>query len=122
MRVMVCGALAILALFMVAATAHASVSAERQTLYQSLLRQPNDLALNQRYANLCINENDYEAAIPALERLSILQPSNALLHLRLGQMFRALGSEVTAQKYFMETLNHPNASMEVKAKARGYLQ
>ncbi|MBN8543728.1 MAG: hypothetical protein J0M34_05630 [Alphaproteobacteria bacterium] len=122
MRLMVCGALAILALFMIASTAHASVSAERKNLYQSLLRQPNDLGLNQQYANLCISENDYEAAIPALERLAMLQPSNALIRLRLGQMFRALGSEVMAQKYFTETMNHPHASMEVRAKAKGYLQ
>ena len=109
-------------LALMATSAQASVSAQRKALYQSLLTQPNSLALNQQYANLCITESDYEAAIPALERLAILQPSNALLRLRLGQMFKALGSDVMARKYFLEAATHPRASVEVKSKAQGYLQ
>jgi Flp pilus assembly protein TadD len=120
MRVLACSLIVTLALL--TSSAHAAVSVQRQVLYQSLLRQPDSLTLNQQYANLCITENDFEAAIPALERLAILQPSNALLRLRLGEMFKALGSEVMAKKYFMEAANHPRASVEIRSKAQGYLQ
>jgi Flp pilus assembly protein TadD len=120
MRVLACGLM--VSILLLAQSAHAGVSAQRSALYQSLLRQPNSLVLNQQYANLCITENDFEAAIPPLERLAILQPSNVLLRLRLGEMFKALGSDVMARKYFLEALNHPRASAEITSKARGYLQ
>lgn len=112
----------LLCLTFVASDAHAAISAERRAAYQSLLQQPYNLQLNQQYANLCITEQDYEAAIPALERLVALQPSNALLRLRLGEMFRLLGSEAVARNYFHEALVHPYASAEIKSKAQGYLQ
>lgn len=111
-----------LSLTLLAANAHAAISTERQYLYKAIMAQPNNLTLNQQYANLCITENDFEAAIPALERLAILQPSNALLRLRLGEMFKALGSEMMAHKYFTEAATHPNANSDVKLKAQGYLQ
>lgn len=111
-----------LCLTLLATIAHASVSTQRQYLYTALMKQPNDLALNQKYANLCITEKDYEAAIPPLERLAILQPSNALLRLRLGEMFKLLGSDIMARKYFTEAAQHPNASSDIKFKAQGYLQ
>lgn len=120
MRVLACSVMVCLALM--ATSAQASVSSERKALYQSLLMQPNSVALNQQYANLCITEGDYEAAIPALERLVVLQPNNALLRLRMGQMFKALGSDVMAKKYFLEAAQHPRATTEVKTKAQGYLQ
>jgi|GEM_PF-7127624 len=109
-------------LTLLAGTAHAAISPERAQLYRSLLTQPTSLALNQQYANLCITENDYEAAIPPLERLVALQPNNALLRLRLGQMYQGLGTQPMAQKYFIEAYNHPYATSEIKSKAQGYMR
>ena len=115
-------ACSVMVITLLAGSANAAISTQRAQLYSALLAQPNSLALNQQYANLCITENDYEAAIPPLERLVALQPNNALLRLRLGQMYQGLGTQPMAQKYFTEAYNHPYASAEIKSKAQGYMR
>ena len=52
----------------------AALKAEINQVYEKLLRDPSDLALNRRLIELGVALNDYDAAIGAVERLIFFQP------------------------------------------------
>lgn len=85
--------------------------------YDAVLRDPANPTLNQKYLELSIARQDYEAAIPPLERLLAQQPDNAGLILQLGRMYKLLGSSRVAEGYFETVRNHPQATDQLRAEA-----
>jgi Tfp pilus assembly protein PilF len=109
--------ISILTLGSVPAVAAGNASLTWDESYSMLLKDPTNRAVNQQYLELCLARQDYEAAIPPLERLLSQEPDNVGLILKLGEMYKRLGSEKVAQGYFATVLNHPQVTDELRAQA-----
>jgi hypothetical protein len=90
--------------------------------YNQLLRNPSDVNLTLKYADLAIKLNDYEAAIPPLERLVMLDPSLYRTKLKLGTFYQKLGSKIVARSYFEDVAHESAAPKDVVEQAKLYLQ
>ncbi|MGR3608384.1 MAG: hypothetical protein ACU0BN_05905, partial [Sulfitobacter sp.] len=53
----------------------AETSAERQSLFQAMLRQPANTDLMLQYARQAVKDQDFEAAVATLERLVDRDPA-----------------------------------------------
>ena len=90
--------------------------------YNQLLLNPSDVNLTLKYADLAVKLNDYEAAIPPLERLVMLDPSLYRTKLKLGTFYQKLGSKVVAKSYFEDVAHESTAPKDVVEQAKQYLQ
>ena len=90
--------------------------------YSAVIKNPTDQGLNQRYLDLCIEREDYEAAIAPIERMLAKNPNDVALIFKLGQLYQKLNSEKVAQTYFKKVANHPAASAELRAEATSLIQ
>ena len=119
-------ALLILATFYLSLPLPANASADNDAAwnaaYEAVMKNPTDRALNQRYFDLCIEREDYEAAISPLERMLAKNPADASITLKLGQMYQKLRSEKVAHTYFKKVAANPNASAELRAQASSLIQ
>src|SRR5882724_3218005 len=70
----------------------AAANAELEAAYAQLLRDPTNVELNVRYANLAAQQGDVEAAIGAMERLLLERPDLPQVRLQLGLLYIRLGS------------------------------
>lgn len=108
-----------------AASAPVATSALKQELeqtYQKLLKNPANVALNLRYAEIAIQLKDYEAAIPPLERLLFYNPALDDVKLKLGILYYLLQSPDMARTYFNEVSASGTASQDLKVQANQYLK
>ena len=111
----------LVAAFYLIAPAHAISKQERfDMLYQQMLRNPADVDLTLAYAKLAVEMNDYEAAIPPLERLLLTAPTPRL-KLEIGILYFLLDSHEVARDYFMQVKNS-NAPDTLKTQADDYLE
>lgn len=69
--------------------------------FQAVLADPGNLDKSFRYAQLAIKLRDFEAAISAMERMLILNPSLARVRLELGVLYFRLGSFAIAKSYLL---------------------
>lgn len=99
-----------------------SLHAEFNAAYAMLLKNPSDVDLTLKYADLAVRLNDYEAAIPPLERLVMINPTLYRTRLKLGTFYLKLGSKLVARSYFDDLVNTPEAPQEVVEEAKRYLQ
>ena len=90
--------------------------------YQQLLKNPQDETLLNQYADIAIEQKNYEAAIPPLESLLMSNPDDADLKVEIGTMYMNLGSKLMAKQYFEDAQNTEGASQDAKDKAKGYLR
>lgn len=97
------------------------MEAERQQLFQVMLREPANLDVAFRYALLSSRLGDYEGAISTLERMLIFAPGLSRLQLELGVLYYRLGSFETARNYLNAALSGPDVPTEVDERARAYL-
>lgn len=95
---------------------------EMDTLYQQLLSNPSDKTLTMRYATMAMQAEDYEAAIPPLERILMSEPDNAKVKLNLGVMYHALGSYTMAKSYFTDAKQTKSAPADVVSQADDWLK
>lgn len=94
---------------------------ELNSVYAQLLRKPSDINLTLKYADLAVSLGDYEAAIPPLERLVMLDPTLYRTKLKLGTFYEKLGSKVVARSYYEDVAKDAAAPGDVKTQAKQYL-
>ena len=105
----------------------AALRAELDAIYQRLLVDPSDKALNRRMIDIALALEDYDAAIGAVERLIFYDPSNAALQLEAARLYLQIKSYAAAAGYLKDAVALPgftDAQLEeiaalIKAADRG---
>jgi hypothetical protein len=120
LRAIAMGALAMVALPALGLPARAETASE--AAFQAVLQDPGNLEKNVTYARALIDEGDIEGAIAVLERLVLLFPDRAELHVTLGQLYQRIGSDAAAAQAYESALAAPNTTPEVKAEAEALRQ
>lgn len=115
LRAIAVGAIALVALPALSLPAAAQSASE--AAFQEVLKDPGNLDKNATYAKSLIDEGDIEGAIAVLERLVLLFPDRAELHVTLGQLYQRIGSDAAAAQAYESALQAPTTSPEVKAQA-----
>src|SRR4029450_11994416 len=77
-----------------------SLKTEQQALFDRTLKEPTNLDVAFRYAEVSTKLNDFEAAIGALERMLFFNASLPRVKLELGVLYFRLGSFEMAKNYF----------------------
>ena len=90
--------------------------------FQAVLEDPGNLDKNVTYAKALIAEGDIEGAIAVLERLVLLFPDRAELHVTLGQLYQRIGSDAAAAQAYEAALTAPNTTPQVKDQAEALRQ
>ena len=98
-----------------------SLKSEQQTLFDRTLKEPANLDVAFRYAEVSTKLNDFEAAIGALERMLFFNSNLPRVRLELGVLYFRLGSYEMAKTYFTQAIADPAAPPEVRAKVQAYL-
>ena len=78
---------------------------------------PDDIETLSWFARLCTQINARAEAIPALNRAMQLDPSDAGLALRLGELLLQVSDPRAAQQAFQQVIDNPRASTENLAQA-----
>jgi tetratricopeptide (TPR) repeat protein len=99
----------------------ADIEAQRQALFQQILKDPSNVELTLKYAELSSEAGDLEGAISALERLLIYAPQVAQINYQLGILYMRLGAYAQASTDFKAALASPDATPEIKATAAQYI-
>jgi tetratricopeptide (TPR) repeat protein len=100
-----------------AQTAQAQTPSDSEAAFQAVLEDPGSLDKNVTYAQALIAEGDIEGAIAVLERLVLLFPDRAELHVTLGQLYQRIGSDAAAAQAYDSALAAPATTPQVKAQA-----
>ncbi|MCB1502336.1 MAG: hypothetical protein KDK07_21575 [Bauldia sp.] len=90
----------------------AALRAELSSIYQQLLIDPSDRALNRRMIEIAVELKDYDAAIGAVERLIFYDPTNAALQLEAARYYLAIKSYAVASGYLSDARALPGLSAE----------
>jgi len=98
--VAVLGALAIAPEALAEATGAAALKSEQQALLKRAFKEPANLDVAFRYAEVSTQLNDFEAAIGALERMLFFNAKLPRVQLELGVLYFRLGSYEMAKSYF----------------------
>ena len=85
----------------------ASLRAELDAIYQRLLVDPSDKALNRRMIDIALALEDYDAAIGAVERLIFYDPGNAALQLEAARLYLQIKSYAAAAGYLKDAVALP---------------
>ena len=101
-----------------ALTLPAAAQSASEQAFQAVLEDPGSLDKNIVYAKALIDEGDIEGAIAVLERLVLLFPDRAELHVTLGQLYQRVGSDAAAAQAYEAALAAPTTTPEVKAQAQ----
>ena len=99
----------------------ASLQSELDTIYQQLLVDPSDRALNQRLIEIAVQLKDYDAAIGAVERLIFYEPDNADLQLQAARFYLQIKSYAAAAGYLKDVLALPGLTEAQRMDARQLL-
>lgn len=81
-----------------------ALRARQQALFETMVAEPENLAVMFDYAAVSMRLEDYEPAISALERMLIFNPDLPRVKLELGVAYFRLGSYEVARFYFEEAL------------------
>jgi len=98
----------------------ARLLAQKEELFQQMLRNPSNLDITFNYADISARLGDNEAAVSALERMLLFNPDLARVQLELGALYFRMGSFDIARTYF-EKAAAANPPPEVKARIDRYL-
>ena len=99
-----------------------SLKSEQQALFDRTLKEPANLDVAFRYAEVSTKLNDFEAAIGALERMLFFNSNLPRVKLELGVLYFRLGSYEMAKNYFTKAIADPATPSEVRAKVQAYLE
>ncbi len=91
-----------------------------ETAFQQMMRDPGDVDATMHYANLAIAMQNYEAAIPALERILFFNPKLHDVKLELGVLYYNLHSYDVAREYFTAA-KAAGATNDITQQADDYL-
>jgi hypothetical protein len=97
-----------------------TLEAKKAALFQQMLADPSNLDVTFAYANVAAQLGDNEAAVSALERMLLFNPSLPRVDLELGALYFRMGSFEIAQTYFQKALAG-NPPPEVQARVNEYL-
>jgi hypothetical protein len=78
----------------------ATLEAQKNALFQEMLRNPDNLDVAFAYADVSARLGDYEAAVSALERMLLFNPNLPRVQLELGGLYFRMGSYDLARAYF----------------------
>jgi hypothetical protein len=98
-------------------SAYAQSETDSEAAFQAVLKDPGNLDKNVIYAKALIDEGDIEGAIAVLERLVLLFPDRAELHVTLGQLYQRVGSDAAAAQAYDAALAATATTPQVKAQA-----
>jgi tetratricopeptide (TPR) repeat protein len=102
-------------------TSRTEVQNAFQKAFWAMLADPSDTEKTIRYAELAVKLGDYEAAIPPLERLLMLNPGLPKVRLEVGVLYYLLNSREVARGYLNDVKNDPQAAPELVKRAEDYL-
>lgn len=88
--------------------------------FGAMLRDPGNLELTFRYAELAARAGNYEGAIAALERMLLVDPNLPRIRLELATLYFRLGSYDLARSYLTSALE-ANPPPEVRARIEVFL-
>lgn len=77
---------------------------QQEILFQQTLREPANIEVTFQFARVATANNDFEAAIGALERILFFQPGLARVKYELGALYFRMRSYEMARRYFKEAL------------------
>jgi hypothetical protein len=97
-----------------------SLEAQKEALFQQMLRNPANLDVTFAYADVSARLGDYEAAVSALERMLLFNPDLPRVQVELGALYFRMGSFDFARTYF-EKAAAGNPPPEVRARIDQYL-
>jgi tetratricopeptide (TPR) repeat protein len=104
----------------VSGTDQARLEAQKEALFQQMLRNPANLDVTFAYADVSAKLGDYEAAVSALERMLLFNPKLPRVQLELGALYFRMGAFDLARDYFnLAEANNPPP--EVRARIAEYL-
>ncbi len=103
------------------ATDKAALEQQFHQAFNQMLKDPANVDLTTRYAELAVELGDYEAAIPPLERLLMNDPEQNDVKLELGVLYFLLNSHNIAKEYLGEVANSGTATPEQIKRANEYL-
>lgn len=92
-----------------------------QKAFWAMLADPANTEKTIRYAELAVKIGDYEAAIPPLERLLMLNPKLPKVRLEIGVLYYLLNSKEVARGYLNDVKNDPQAAPDLVKRAEDYL-
>ena len=97
-----------------------SLEAQKEALFQQMLRNPANLDVTFAYADLAARLGDYEGAVSALERMLLFNPDLPRVQVELGALYFRMGSYDIARDYFAKAAA-ANPPPEVRARIDQYL-
>ena len=98
-----------------------SWQAEYDALFEQLFRDPADLDVTFRYAEVSALLGNFEAAVSALERMLLFNPDLPRVRLELGVLYFRLGSFALAPTYLTRALEAEEIPSEVQARVEVFL-
>jgi hypothetical protein len=98
----------------------ASLEAQKESLFQQMLRNPGNLDAAFAYADVSARLGDYEAAVATLDRMLLFNPDLPRVQLELGALYFRMGSFELARTY-LEKAAAANPPPEVRARIDQYL-
>lgn len=99
----------------------AAVKAEFHKAFDVMYAHPGDVDAAMKYSALAVELNDYEAAIPPLERLLMMNPALPEVRLQVGTLYYLLNSFDNATLQLELVINDKTATPELVAKANSTL-
>lgn len=96
------------------------LQAQKDALFQKMLRDPANLDTAFAYADVSAKLGDNEAAVSALERMLLFNPNLPRVQLELGTLYFRMGSFEIARTYF-ERAAGANPPEEVRERIQTYL-
>jgi tetratricopeptide (TPR) repeat protein len=99
----------------------AATQKEFNAAFNKMLDDPANIDLTIKYANIAIALEDYEAAIPPLERLLLFNPDLHKIKQELGVLYYRLGSLDMAKSYLQSAKEGNNVPKDVIELADQYL-
>jgi tetratricopeptide (TPR) repeat protein len=98
----------------------ASLQAQKDALFQRMLRDPANLDVTFKYADVAARLGDYEAAVSALERMLLFNPDLPRVQLELGVLYFRMGSYGLARDYF-DRAAAANPPPEIRGRLDQYM-
>jgi tetratricopeptide (TPR) repeat protein len=97
-------------------------SSDLYAIHQRLLKDPGNLDLLYEYAQLAINEGNFESAVGVLEGMLVISRNQPRVLLELGVLYQRLGSPETAYSYLRRAKELSPAESEIALIADEYLR
>jgi hypothetical protein len=98
----------------------AQLEAQKQQLFQQMLRNPADLDTTFAYADVAAKLGDNEAALAALDRMLLFNPNLPRVQLEVGVLYFRMGAFELARTYFDKALA-ASPPPEVRERVEFYL-